>query len=126
MLQHENPNIEIINPHLWAVRFSLIPLIPQISFVHEEGTDALPMDELMKLPLQFSSDGRVILNKDHKCFEQCKKSMVSVMRLKSRQLKSSLISLMKCPKKTPVQVIYQAALEVELGRRNRAKNGGDT
>lgn len=29
MLKHENPNIEIINKDLWAVRFSLIPMIPQ-------------------------------------------------------------------------------------------------
>ena len=32
MLKHENPNIEIINKNLWAVRFSLIPFIPQISY----------------------------------------------------------------------------------------------
>ena len=32
MLKHENPNIEVINKNLWAVRFSLIPFIPQISY----------------------------------------------------------------------------------------------
>lgn len=32
MLKHENPNIEVINKYLWAVRFSLIPFMSQISY----------------------------------------------------------------------------------------------
>lgn len=62
MLKHENPNIEIINKDLWAVRFSLIPMIPQISVTHKEGTTA---NDLNELELTFTPDGIMILNKDH-------------------------------------------------------------
>lgn len=58
MLKHENPNIEIINKDLWAVRFSLIPMIPQISVTHKEGTTA---NDLNELELTFTPDGIMIL-----------------------------------------------------------------
>lgn len=32
MLKHENPHIEVLNKNLWAVRFSLIPFMSQISY----------------------------------------------------------------------------------------------
>ena len=66
MLKHENPNIEIINKDLWAVRFSLIPMIPQISVTHKEGTTA---NDLNELELTFTPDGIMILNKDHKFYD---------------------------------------------------------
>ena len=47
MLKHENPNIEVINKNLWAVRFSLIPFIPQISYKPD------PSVPLEQVPGQF-------------------------------------------------------------------------
>lgn len=52
MLKHENPNIEVINKNLWAVRFSLIPFIPQISYKPD------PSVPLEQVPGQFGPDGR--------------------------------------------------------------------
>ena len=51
MLKHENPNIEVINKNLWAVRFSLIPFIPQISYKPD------PSVPLEQVPGQFGPDG---------------------------------------------------------------------
>lgn len=65
MLKHENPNIEIINKNLWAVRFSLIPFIPQISY---EPDPDVPVDQV---PGQLAPGGLMILNKDYRrlpCF----------------------------------------------------------
>ena len=45
MLKHENPNIEIINKNLWAVRFSLIPFIPQISY---KPNPSIPLEQVNK------------------------------------------------------------------------------
>lgn len=75
MLKHENPNIEIINKNLWAVRFSLIPFIPQISYKPD------PSVPLEQVPGQFGPDGIMILNKDFKHFELVKKATEAVIGL---------------------------------------------
>ena len=51
MLKHENPNIEVINKNLWAVHFSLIPLIPQINY---KPDPSIPLEQV---PGQFGPDG---------------------------------------------------------------------
>ena len=89
MLKHENPNVEIINKYLWAVRFSLIPFIPQISY---KPDPAVPLEQV---PGQFGPDGIMILNKDYRYFEIVKKGAESVMKLKTRQIEKELDSLRK-------------------------------
>ena len=111
MLKHENPNIEIINKDLWAVRFSLIPMIPQSSVTHKEGTTA---NDLNELELTFTPDGIMILNKDHKFYDLFRKCAVSAMKLKPRQIRKELDDLAKTHSYQPLPVIYRYCLMAEL------------
>ena len=120
MLKHENPNIEIINKDLWAVRFSLIPMIPQISVTHKEGTTA---NDLNELELTFTPDGIMILNKDHKFYDLFRKCAVSAMKLKPRQIRKELDDLAKTHSYQPLPVIYRYFLMAELERRKIKKGG---
>ena len=120
MLKHENPNIEIINKDLWAVRFSLIPMIPQISVTHKEGTTA---NDLNELELTFTPDGIMILNKDHKFYDLFRKCAVSAMKLKPRQIRKELDDLAKTHSYQPLPVIYRYCLMAELVRRKIKKGG---
>lgn len=119
MLKHENPNIEIINKYLWAVRFSLIPFIPQISYKPD------PSVPLEQVPGQFGPDGIMILNKDYRYFEIVKKGAESVMKLKTRQIEKELNSLRRSHSNQPLQVIYRYCLLAELERRKVVKNHGN-
>lgn len=122
MLKHENPNIEIINKNLWAVRFSLIPMIPQISITHKEGTSPIDLNEL---ELSFTPDGIMILNKDHRFYDLFRKCAVSAMKLKPRQIEKELNTLHRFPKNQPLQVIYRYCLLAELERRKVVKKHGN-
>lgn len=119
MLKHENHNVEIINKYLWAVRFSLIPFIPQISYKPD------PSVPLEQVPGQFGPDGIMVLNKDFKHFELVKKATKAVMRLKTRQINKELDSLHHFPQNQPLQVIYRYCLLAELERRKVVKNHGN-
>ena len=99
MLKHENPNVEIINKYLWAVRFSLIPFIPQISY---KPDPAVPLEQV---PGQFGPDGIMILNKDHKFYDLFRKCAVSAMKLKPRQIRKELDDLAKTHSYQPLPVI---------------------
>jgi len=81
MLQHENPNIEIINENLWAVRYALIPLIPQINY---KPNPNVPLEHL---PSQISPNGVLLLNKDFKWYEILRKNSVIAMKLTTGQIK---------------------------------------
>lgn len=121
MLQHENSNIEIINKNLWAVRFSLIPYIPQLSITHKEGTEAAPsMDDL---ELTFTPDGKTVLNKDHKYYTYFRQAAISAMKLKPRQIRKELADLAKQPVNKPMPIIYRYCLMAELERRKIMKGG---
>ena len=120
MLKHENPNIEIINRHLWAVRFSLIPMIPQISITHKEGTEST---DLNRLELTFTPDGIMVLNKDQKYYNLFRKAAVSAMMLKPRQIRKELVDLAKQPMNQPLPMIYRYCLMAELERRKIMKGG---
>ena len=97
MLKHENPNIEIINKDLWAVRFSLIPMIPQISVTRKEGTTA---NDLTELELTFTPDGIMILNKDHKFYDLFRNSSRTAHRFH--------------PACGLIFVLYRGALQAEI------------
>ena len=122
MLKHENPNIEIINKDLWAVRFSLVPLIPQINIIHREDT---PAADLNKLELTFSPDGIILLNKDCKWYELFKKAMISAMKLKPWQIRKQLAARSPKEDRSPMQIISRYCMTAELERR-RIKAGGVT
>ena len=120
MLQHENPNIEIINPNLWAVRFSLIPLIPQISFNPKFDVP------LNNVPGQISPSGVMVLNKDFILYPDFKKMYHSVMRMKNRELRQQHLKMWKAEVDTDtisglMQNLLKFALQIETERRSRKK-----
>lgn len=117
MLKHENLNIEIINKNLWAVRFSLIPFIPQISY---EPDPDVPVD---RVPGQLAPGGLMILNKDYRQYERVKRASVSAMNLKTRQINKELDDLARDPVNSPMQVIWRYCLLAELERRKIKKGG---
>lgn len=119
MLKHENSNIEIINKNLWAVRFSIISLIPQISYKPD------PEILLENLPGQLSPDGIMVLNKDFKFYEKMRQITLTVMKMKARVIRKEIIAMGKVPANNPVHVLYQYGLKAELERR-KAKKGGVT
>lgn len=119
MLKHENPNIEIISENLWAVRFSLIPLIPQIDY---KPDPAIPLEHL---PSQLSPNGILLLNKDFKWYEILQKNSVIAMKLTTKQIKKEITKKCRLPAKTPAAAVYQYCLKAELERR-KIKKGGVT
>lgn len=119
MLKHENPNIEILSENLWAVRYSLIPLISQINY---NPDPAIPLEHL---PSQISPNGILLLNKDFKWYEILQKNAVIAMKLTTKQIKKEIIKKGRIPAKTPAAAIYQYCLKAELERR-KIKKGGVT
>lgn len=119
MLKHENPHIEVLNKNLWAVRFSLLPYIPQIRY---KPDPEVPVEQV---PGQFGPDGIMVLNKDFKHFELVKKATEAVMKLKPRQIEKELDSLRRSPPNQPLQVIYRYCLLAELERRKVVKTHGN-
>ena len=115
MLKHENPNIEVINKNLWAVRFSLIPFMSQISYKPD------PEVLIEQVPGQFGPDGIMVLNKDFKHYELVRKATDAVMKLKPRQIRKELDNLGRFPANQPRQVIYRYCLMAELERRKVVK-----
>lgn len=121
-LVHENPHIEVINHNLWAVRFSLIPMIPQLSITHKEGTEAAP--NINDLELTFSPDGIMILNKDHKYYKMFRQAAISAMMMNPRQINKELADLSRQKVYKPMPVIYRYVLMAELERQRIKKGGG--
>lgn len=119
MLKHENPNIEIINKNLWAVRFALLPMIPQISY---KPDPAVPIEQV---PGQLAPGGLMILNKDFKAYEFVKKATLSAMRLNPRQIKKELDYQRENAVSSPNQTIWRYCLVAELERK-KSKKGGVT
>ena len=117
MLKHENPNIEIINKDLWAVRFALIPMIPQISYKPDPN---IPEEQV---PGQLAPNGLMILNKDFKHYDLVRKATISAMSLKPRQIKKELDNLTGSKMAQPLQVIWRYCLLAELERRKIKKGG---
>ena len=119
MLQHENPNVTILNEHLWAVRFGLLRYIPQISYKPDPN---IPLEQV---PGELSPDGIMILNKDHKYYTYFRQAAISAMKLKPRQIEKELDTLHLFPTNQPRQVIYRYCLMAELERRKVVKKHGN-
>lgn len=119
MLKHENPHIEIITENLWAVRYSLIPLIPQISYKPD------PQIPLEHLPSQLSPNGVLLLNKDFRWYGILHKNAIITMKLTTGQIKKEIVKRGRVPAKTPAAAIYLYCMKAELERR-KIKKGGVT
>jgi len=117
MLQHENPHIEVLNEHLWSVRFSLLPYIPQLNFTVGPDTD------MTKEPFGLMPEGIVVLNKDMKTYPQIKAGYLGVMKLNSRQIDKelNLFSVGVLKRNNIKGMIYHACLLLEKERKKLQK-----
>lgn len=107
-----NTNIEIINPHLWAVRFSWLPWISDITI--ERNPDIPPDRELART----TKEGILILNADFQHYEQAKAGFLKMQKTSLQDLNESWEALHSVPNKTAIQTLVQAMLVLEIDRRN--------
>lgn len=111
-----NKNIEVINDKLWALNFSLIPYIKEISYTPDSY-----FDEYKEFGRMLDDKGVILLNKDHAGYALTKKSLLKAMRYSNSKLKRLIKRLSDIKDKTPLQLLNNAAYMVELERREKAK-----
>lgn len=108
-----NKNIEVINLNLYALRFSLIPFIKEITYKPDEEIPAY--QEPLRLD---KGNGIILLNKDHAGYELLKDAMIKAMKKKNNgELERCLLLLKSRKNKDNGTIIYEAALRCELERR---------
>lgn len=112
-----NQNIEVINNHLWAVKFSFIPFISEIEYKPD------PEFPAYKEPARLLSDGLLILNKDDPNFEIWKHLFQRLMKKTDKQLKKELKKSQLLGEKTIWQKIYADGIQVEVERRLKERGG---
>ena len=107
-----NPNINIINPHIWAVRFSWLDWIQDIQI---ERNPAIPPYKEMA---RTTKEGIIILNIDFQYYHRAKAGFLELQRRSLRQLNESWDALHSLQNKNAIQIMYQAMLTLEIDRRN--------
>ncbi|MBY0124495.1 hypothetical protein [Bacillus sp. S/N-304-OC-R1] len=117
-MREMNKNIEVINKHLWAVKFSLIPYIPQIDYVSDSNTPAY------QEPGRITNDGVMLLNKEYKGYKLFRDLYENTMKKTNRQLKKELFVGNAIKNKTPYQIMCYSMIEVELERREKVRGRG--
>ena len=105
-----NKNIEVINDHLWAVKFSYIPYIEEIVYKPDPCKPAYTEYAMV------TTEGLVILNKDRRGYNSLKAIFMNVMKKSDRQLKFEIEHTVE--KKTDYQVTCAAARLFEIERRS--------
>lgn len=112
-----NHNIEIINPKLWGIKFSLIPFIEEINYNARASND-IPMYEE---PLRIADEGLLILNKEYKLYNLIKPKMVEIMKLKDKKLSKRLALLSGIKNMNSLQIIDMFVLQAEFERRHKER-----
>lgn len=112
-----NPNIEIINPDLWAVRFSFIPYINEIDYKPDDKIAAY------KEPGRITNDGLLIINKDYAGYPILKDLFPKLMKKKDRKLVKELNNALKAANKTEWENLYASMIQVEMERRIKRRKG---
>ncbi|MCC5910150.1 MAG: hypothetical protein JJT76_06900 [Clostridiaceae bacterium] len=105
----------MINENLWAVKFSHIPYIKEIDY---KPDDTIPQFEE---PARITSEGLLILNKDHPGFSLYKDMFAKLMKKSDKQLKKAIDSSKKIKNKNKHEVLLSTLLQVEEERRNKIK-----
>lgn len=116
-----NKNIEVINEHLWAVKFSYIPYINEIEYKADPDTPAYTE------PARLADDGLLILNKDYKGYNIMKATFIKIMKMSDKQLNFEIEHFKE--NKSKYQIIYAVLLPCEAERRTKermANNGNNT
>lgn len=112
-----NQNIEVINNHLWAVRFSFLPYISEIDYKPDSEVPAYEESGCI------INNGVLLLNKEHPGFEILKDYFPKIMNKTDKQLKKELNNANLIQNKTDWQNLYHSLLQVESERR--AKERGE-
>jgi hypothetical protein len=106
-----NQNIEVINDNLLAVHFRFIPFISEIDYHHD------PKYPMFEESGCITTDGRVLLNKDHQRFTLYLSVYPGIMQKSEKRINKELASAAKIINKTDEQIIYTSMLKWELARR---------
>jgi len=110
-----NQNIEIINPHLWAVRFSFLPFISEIDYKPDSEIPAF--EEFGRV----TNEGLLILNKDYPGYKILKEWLPKLMNKKDKQLYKEIKASQALKNKTDWQTVYALMLQVEAERRKKER-----
>lgn len=108
-----NTNIEVINPHLWAVKFSWLPWISELKLNLDP---AYSSDEQV---LAISDDGIIILNKDNPLYQLYRTHCPKYQKYKPKILKTLLADLESVAKRTNIQEDHRLMIQLELERRRK-------
>lgn len=106
-----NPHIEVLTKKLYAVKFSYLPWISDIDIAIDPS---IPVTEE---PGRITSDGIMVLNKDHPGYLVLKNGFLVLQKKKLKGLKQMMQQTEKVINKTPKQNLYHFMLQVELERR---------
>lgn len=108
-----NPNIEVINDHLWAVNFYYVRYIDDLTY-HCDDHDALDK------PASITNDGVIILNKSHEIYPILKNLISRIMESTDYELMGKL-DYMKDKDRDGYDRFYKLVLETEVKRRSVEK-----
>jgi len=110
-----NQNIEVINKHLWAVKFSFLPYISEIDY---KPDDEIPAYEEFG---RVTNEGLLILNKDYPGFRILKDLLPKLMKKKDKELIKEIKASQALKNKSDWQNVYAAMLQVEAERRKKER-----
>ncbi len=110
-----NQNIEVINKHLWAVKFSFLPFISEIDYKPDAEIPAY--EEFGRV----TNGGLLILNKDYPGFQIFKDWFPKLMKKKDKQLNREIRAAQVLKNKNDWQIAYSAMLQVEAERRKKER-----
>lgn len=110
-----NNNIEIINPNLWAVKFSWLPWISDIGI---EVDSSIPIEHEI---YRIAPNGIMVLNMDNEMFPLYAEQFPIFQKKKLKELKHKRNVLEKIPSRNYGQELYLAFIMAELNRRQIIK-----
>lgn len=104
-----NQNIEVINPHLWAVNYNHLRFIKEFANLNY-SPDAL------NEPAFLSQDGIIVLNKSHEIYPTLKQFLPKIMKNTDEELQNK-IKIMKDKDRDGYDKVYKFCLNAEAKRR---------
>ena len=110
-----NQNIEVINKHLWAVKFSYIPFISEIEYKPDGEIPAY--QECGRI----TNDGILILNKDYPGFKFLIDLLSKLMKKRDKHLHKEIKAFQLQKNTSVMDQIYSSGLQVEIERRSKER-----
>jgi hypothetical protein len=109
-----NTNIEVINPHLWAVKFSWLPWISELKLNLDP---AIPTDEQV---LAISDEKVIVLNADNVHFPLYRDTLCILSGVTSKALNEELLEYERMKNRGAKTEAYLLMLQIESKRRKLA------